>query len=201
MKNRAVAIVTILFLATVMAAIPLPILAKEYKSTSDLLNECSSDQGSTNCANNNADTFGDENIVNPQISQSSQVETRSDGQPGPPGPPGEQGPQGAPGETGPVGPPGQIEVGTSFMVWQDTDSPPYDAIPFKRSVIFDHDSKILAGGTSDSNVDSDPDIAVSGNNVRVVWVRDGPQGQVIDYRESIDGGLTFEFIRTISSEF
>jgi hypothetical protein len=38
-----------------------------------------SDGGSTNCANNNAETIGDENIVNPQISQSSQVETGSDG--------------------------------------------------------------------------------------------------------------------------
>jgi hypothetical protein len=91
---------------------PLSIFAKEYQSTASLLNECSSDGGSTNCANNNGETIGDENIVNPQISQSSQVETGSDGKPGPPGPtgppgpPGRTGPPGQTGATGPVGPAG-----------------------------------------------------------------------------------------------
>ena len=81
----------------VMISTPLPIYAKEYRSTVDLtaslLNECSSEQGNTNCANNNADTVGDENSVNPQISQSSQFKTGSDGKPGPPGPQGPPGPR------------------------------------------------------------------------------------------------------------
>jgi hypothetical protein len=46
-----------------------------------LINECSSEQGSTNCANNNAETIGDENIISPQVTQSSQVETGSGGPP------------------------------------------------------------------------------------------------------------------------
>jgi hypothetical protein len=101
--------------------------------------------------------------------------------------------------TGPPGPPGQIEDITSFMVWQDDTDSPEHAIQFKRSVIFDHDSKTLAGGISDSNIESDPDIAVSGNNIRAVWTHDSLGRDVIGYRESINGGLTFEFIRTISS--
>ena len=68
----------ILFLVTVMAAITLPTYAEGYQSISNLLNECSSEHGGTNCANNNADTFGDENIINPQISQSSQAKNGPD---------------------------------------------------------------------------------------------------------------------------
>jgi hypothetical protein len=100
--------VTVLFLAIVMAAVPLPIQAKDYQSTSNLVNECSSDHGITNCANNNAETIGDENSVNPQISQSSQFETGSDGKPGPPGPQGPQGPPGPAGSQGSQGPQGDI---------------------------------------------------------------------------------------------
>ena len=70
-----------------MVITPLPTYAKEYRSTveltSNLLNECSSNEGSTNCANNNAETVGDENIVNPQVTQSSQVQTGSNGEQGP----------------------------------------------------------------------------------------------------------------------
>jgi hypothetical protein len=85
------------------------VYAKEYHSTAQLQNECSSEDGVTNCANNNAETIGDENIVSPQVRQTSQVDSGSAGQPGPVGPagaPGPAGPPGAIGATGPVGPAG-----------------------------------------------------------------------------------------------
>jgi collagen triple helix repeat protein len=111
MKNKFLPILVVVFITTVMVITPLPTYAKVYQSTSNLLNECSSDEGSsTNCANNNAETIGDENSVNPQVTQSSQVETGFDGQPGPAGPPGQTGatgPPGPPGKTGATGPPGQ----------------------------------------------------------------------------------------------
>ena len=89
MNNRGIRILPlIIFLITIVVITPLPTYARDYQSsielTSNLLNECSSDDGSTtNCANNNAETAGDENIINPQVSQSS--ETGSDGIAGPPG--------------------------------------------------------------------------------------------------------------------
>jgi hypothetical protein len=83
MSNTLIRILPLIFLITVMVfSTPLSVYAKEYRSTSNLLNECFSEQGSTNCANNNAETIGDENIVSPQVTQSSQVETGSDGPPG-----------------------------------------------------------------------------------------------------------------------
>jgi Collagen triple helix repeat (20 copies) len=111
MNNKVIRILPLIFLTTLMVSTPLPTYAKEYRSTveitSSLVNECSSEQGSTNCANNNADTVGDENIVSPQISQSSQFKTGSDGFPGPQGPPGPPGQTGATGPAGPPGPPGE----------------------------------------------------------------------------------------------
>ena len=85
MNHKVIRILpALIFLITVIVITPLPIYAKDYQSsvdlTSNLLNECSSEDGSiTNCANNNAETAGNKNIINPQVSQSSQVETRSDG--------------------------------------------------------------------------------------------------------------------------
>src|SRR5918996_1028865 len=107
LNNRTTRILPlIIFLITIVVITPLPTYARDYQSsvvlTSNLLNECSSDDGgATNCANNNAETAGAENIINPQVSQSSQVETDSDGIAGPPGPQGEPGPQGPQGEPGP----------------------------------------------------------------------------------------------------
>ena len=92
MKDKVIRILPLIFLITVMVITPLPTYAKHYQSTvdltSNLLNECSSDEGNANCANNNAETFGDENNVSPQVSQTSQVES---GLVGPPGPPGHRG--------------------------------------------------------------------------------------------------------------
>ena len=85
---------------------PFTVYAKEYSSTAQLQNECSSEDGITNCANNNAETIGDENIVSPQVRQTS-IKSGEDGHPGeegPPGPVGPIGPQGPPGQTGPQGP-------------------------------------------------------------------------------------------------
>jgi hypothetical protein len=45
---------------------PFSVYAKAYYSSAQLQNECSSEDGITNCANNNAETIGDENIVSPQ---------------------------------------------------------------------------------------------------------------------------------------
>ncbi len=82
MSYKLIRILPLIFLTTVMIySTPLSTYAKDYQSTSNLINECSSEDGSTNCANNNAETIGDENIVSPQVTQSSQVETRSDGIP------------------------------------------------------------------------------------------------------------------------
>jgi hypothetical protein len=105
--NKVIRILPLIFLTTVMVlGPPLPAYAKDYHCTSNLINECSSNEGSTNCANNNAETFGDENIVNPQFTQSSQVETGLNGSLGPTGPPGPPGPTGPPGQTGATGPAG-----------------------------------------------------------------------------------------------
>lgn len=86
---------------------PFSVYAKEYSSTAQLQNECSSEDGITNCANNNAETLGDENNVNPQVTQTTPIKAGEDGHPGnqgPPGPPGPAGPQGPPGPQGPAGP-------------------------------------------------------------------------------------------------
>ena len=61
-------------------------MPKEYHSsirlTASLQNECSSeDGGNTNRANNDAETYGDENVISPQITQTSQTKTGEDGQP------------------------------------------------------------------------------------------------------------------------
>jgi len=108
---------TVLFLVIVMfmpladpltKLMPFSVYAKEYSSSAQLQNECSSEEGITNCTNNNAETIGDENIVNPQVRQTS-IKAGEDGHPvnlGPPGPPGPAGPQGPPGATGAQGPPG-----------------------------------------------------------------------------------------------
>jgi hypothetical protein len=112
MKSKTMSIFAILLLV-IIPVVPLSAYAKDYQSTvrlaASLQNECSSEDGSTNCANNNAETYGDENNVNPQVTQSSQVETGSTGEQGPPGPagpPGPVGPAGPSGETGATGPAG-----------------------------------------------------------------------------------------------
>jgi len=113
---------TVLFLVIVMfmpladpltKLMPFSVYAKSYSSTAQLQNECSSEDGISNCANNNAETLGDENIVNPQVTQTTPIKVGEDGHPGnqgplgPPGPAGPQGPPGATGGTGPAGPQGQ----------------------------------------------------------------------------------------------
>jgi len=60
---------------------PFSVYAKEYSSTAQLQKKCSSEDGLTNCANNNAETIGDENIVNPQVKQTS-IKSGEDGSPG-----------------------------------------------------------------------------------------------------------------------
>ena len=65
-------------------------------------NECSSEEGLTNCANNNAETIGDENIVNPQVRQTS-IKSGEDGSPGEQGPLGQTGATGATGAAGAQG--------------------------------------------------------------------------------------------------
>jgi Collagen triple helix repeat (20 copies) len=108
---------TVLFLVIVMfiplvdpltKLVPFSVYAEAYYSSAQLQNECSSEDGLTNCANNNAETIGDENIINPQVRQTS-IKSGEDGSPGgqgPPGPAGPAGPQGPPGATGGTGPAG-----------------------------------------------------------------------------------------------
>ena len=55
----------------------------------------------------------------------------------------------------------------------------------------------LSGNVGDS---TNPSIAISGNNVHVVWDDDTPGNQDIFYRRSIDGGSTFlNIIKNLSS--
>jgi hypothetical protein len=68
MKNKFLPILAVVFMATVMVVTPLPTYAEDYQSTSNLLNECSSDEGSTNCANNNAETYGGSAIAVSELS-------------------------------------------------------------------------------------------------------------------------------------
>ena len=102
---------TVLFLVIVMfmpladpltKLMPFSVYANEYSSTAQLQNECSSEDGIINCLNNNAETIGDENIVSPQVKQTS-IKSGEDGSPGEQGPPGPAGPQGPPGQTGATG--------------------------------------------------------------------------------------------------
>ena len=111
MNNKAASMLTVLFLVIAMVMpladpltklMPFSVYAKSYSSSAQLQNECSSEDGITNCANNNAETIGDENAVNPQVRQTS-IESGEGGSPG------EQGPSGATGATGPQGPAGQID--------------------------------------------------------------------------------------------
>lgn len=61
MNNKVVRILPLILSTIAMIfSTPLPTYARDYQSTSNLLNECSSAEGSTNCANNNAETIGDE---------------------------------------------------------------------------------------------------------------------------------------------
>jgi hypothetical protein len=76
-----------ILLLVIIPVVPLSACAKDYQSivrlAAWLQNECSSEDAATNCANNNAETYGDENNVNPQVTRSSQVEIGSTGEPGP----------------------------------------------------------------------------------------------------------------------
>ena len=133
MNNKTMSMLTVLFLVIVMfmplvdpltKLMPFSVYANEYSSSAQLQNECSSEGGLSNCANNNAETIGDENIVNPQVRQTS-IKSGEDGFPGEQGPPGPadswatrstwstggigpagpQGPQGQTGATGATGAP------------------------------------------------------------------------------------------------
>ena len=117
MNSKTMSILAVLFLVIVIVMpladpltklMPISVYANEYYSSAQLQNECSSEDGLTNCANNNAETIGNENIVNPQVRQTS-IKSGEDGSPGgqgPPGPAGPTGPQGPPGATGGTGPAG-----------------------------------------------------------------------------------------------
>ena len=111
-----------------------------------------------------------------------QGETGPVGPPGPQGPEGSQGPQGEEGpagpqgETGPVGPPGPqlspdaVPAAASFIVWHE-QAPEFNEIFFKRALVFDLDEKNLSNNAFFS---SRPAMAISGNNVYVVWDDDTP---------------------------
>ena len=114
MNNKTMSMLTVLFLVIVMfmpladpltKLIPFQFTPNEYSSSAQLQNECSSEDGITNCANNNAETIGDENVVSPQVRQTS-IKSGEDGSPGEQGPPGPPGPPGPVGATGPPGPAG-----------------------------------------------------------------------------------------------
>jgi hypothetical protein len=75
MKAEALYILAILIATTVTFVISLPMYAKDYLSTPKLLNDCSSEDGGTNCATVDGDTNGKGNSISLQINQSSQVNT------------------------------------------------------------------------------------------------------------------------------
>jgi hypothetical protein len=71
---------TVLFLVIVIVMpltdpltklMPISVYTKAYYSSAQLQNEYSSEDGITNCARDNAETIGDENIVSPQVRQTS----------------------------------------------------------------------------------------------------------------------------------
>jgi hypothetical protein len=93
MNSRVISILTVLIL-TIVTIMPLTdsltklvsstVYARNYYGTTQLTalqNECSSEDGSTNCANNNAETLGDENNINPQTGQQSYTKPGQIGQP------------------------------------------------------------------------------------------------------------------------
>ena len=77
------------------------------------------------------------------------------------------------------------------VVWED-DTPGNADILYRRSldggVTFPNVIKNLSGNAGLSDA---PAIAVSGNNVHVVWQDDTPGNIEILYRKSLDGGATF----------
>jgi hypothetical protein len=180
LNNKVIRILPLIFV-TILVSTPLPAYAKGYRSTveitSSLVNECSSEQGSTNCANNNADTVGDENIVSPQISQSSQFKTGSDEFPGPPGPPGSPGPS---------------SQARDLIYTVAEVVPPSDIALNRIGSLADPYNIELNSDVQDSE---NPSVAVSGNNVYVVWDSDSSE---ILYKRSIDGRASFGDIITLS---
>ncbi|MGC1134813.1 MAG: sialidase family protein [Nitrososphaeraceae archaeon] len=224
MNRRAMSVLVVLL--TIITVMPLAepitkssVSAKEYISSAKLKalleNQCSSEDGTANCANSSTETLGDDNIISPEISQTSPTKAGEVGPPGrtgplgPPGPTGEQGPegpqgppgetgapgpqgeQGPQGETGPPGPPGPPDPGTENMV--HVVSQEDNEIFYKRS----RDGGVTFEGAK--NLSNNPDrsftpaVAISGNNVYVVWYDDDSSGAFdVVFTRSTDEGVTFD---------
>jgi Collagen triple helix repeat (20 copies)/Prealbumin-like fold domain len=181
--NSRTLIFSILFMVIVIV-IPLtntlssPVYSKEYSSTveltASLVNECSShgSESNTNCANNNAETYGEKNTVSPQISQSSQRISAEPGQQGP------QGPQGPQGETGAIGPQGAAgPQGPQGLKGDKGDvgdpGPQGPAGPAAPAIGF---LKIVKSVVGDARPASDFTINIEGNNPSKTRVAGSTEG-------------------------
>lgn len=166
------------------------IIAKSYTKTQTAFdsNTCmiegDNSTNSLNCANINPQTLGERNFVDVDNSQSSAIEQKDEqGAPGPPGPPGPQG-----------------EKDLVHVVWED-HSMMTSEIEYKRDGAgFDPTTLNLS---NDEGVSERSAIAVSGQNVYVVWADIAPSptfDQEIFYKKSTDGGATFSPTENISND-
>jgi hypothetical protein len=84
-----------------------------------------------------------------------------------------------------------VSGNTVHVVWAD-DTAPISEIVYKRSTdggVSFQPTKLISGTPADESLS--PDMAVSGNNVHIVW-RDTAGGNVdVLYRRSLNGGSTF----------
>ena len=116
-------------------------------------------------------------------------------QPGPPGPPGPQGPPGLPG--------GTTSQDLMHVVWQsESNLGPdennfliWDILYRKSNEGFEQSTINLSNNMGGNR----PSIAVSGNNIHVVWDSGGVETSDILYRRSTDGGATFSDIVNLSN--
>lgn len=151
------------------------IIAKSYTKTQTAFdnNTCTvkGKEIDSNCANITPLTIGEKNIIDVNNLQSSVINEQR-GELRPPGPP---------------GPPGPGTQNMVHVVWQESNE-----IFYKRStdrgVTFE-DSKNLSNNPGRSLT---PAVAISGNNVYVVWYDDSSGAFDVVLTRSIDGGVTFD---------
>jgi hypothetical protein len=173
-NRRATFSLVVLFIVIVIV-IPLTesltgisVFAREYYNTDQLAslqNECSSGDGTSSCANNNAETLGDENIMSQGMGQSYPTKT------------------GGAGTRGPFASQDLVHV-----IWADNTHGNSDILYRKSSETFAQSTLNLSTNEEDS---SRPAIAVSGSDIHLVWSDRTADGSDIMYRKSTDGGATF----------
>jgi hypothetical protein len=89
-----------------------------------------------------------------------------------------------------------LAIDSVYVVWDEESPPGQSLVFFKRSTIAFDPNIQLSNNPKNSG---DPIIAVSGNNVYVVWNEITPATREIFYKRSTDGGATFENVVKIST--